>query len=71
MVKVPFTSSISAIALDCEMVVGGDEDDSLDLCAGVCLVDEEEKVVFQCYVKPPLPIADYRLQNVSNLLFLL
>ena len=51
--------NISAIAMDCEMV-GGGQDGSLDLCARVCLVDEEEKVVFHCYVKPPIPITDYR-----------
>ncbi|XP_057853383.1 RNA exonuclease 4-like [Cryptomeria japonica] len=52
-------SNISAIAMDCEMV-GGGQDGSLDLCARVCLVDEEEKVVFHCYIKPPIPITDYR-----------
>ncbi|XP_057853379.2 RNA exonuclease 4-like isoform X1 [Cryptomeria japonica] len=50
---------ISAIALDCEMV-GGGQDGSLDLCARVCLVNEEEKVLFHYYVKPPIPITNYR-----------
>lgn len=49
----------SAVALDCEMV-GGGQDGSLDLCARVCLVDEEENVLFQTYVKPQLPVTDYR-----------
>ena len=35
----------SAIALDYEMV-GGGWDGSLDLCARVCFVDEEENVIF-------------------------
>ncbi|GLJ21337.1 hypothetical protein SUGI_0392320 [Cryptomeria japonica] len=52
-------SNISGIAMDCEMV-GGGRDGSLDLCARVCLVDEEEKVIFHCYVRPPIPITDYR-----------
>ncbi|GLJ21334.1 hypothetical protein SUGI_0392260 [Cryptomeria japonica] len=51
--------NISAIAMDCEMV-GGGQDGSLDICARVCLVDEEEKVVFHCYVNPTIPITDYR-----------
>ncbi|XP_057853368.1 uncharacterized protein LOC131063534 [Cryptomeria japonica] len=54
------SSNISAIAMDCEMV-GGGQNGSLDFCTRVCLVDEDEKVVFHCYVKPPIPITDYRL----------
>eukprot|EP01018_Ginkgo_biloba_P009104 Gb_08879 [translate_table: standard] len=50
---------VSAISLDCEMV-GGGQDGSLDLCARVCLVDEDENLVFHTYVKPQLPITDYR-----------
>ncbi|KAI3979889.1 hypothetical protein MKX01_042543, partial [Papaver californicum] len=47
-----------AIALDCEMV-GGGSDGTLDLCARVCLVDENENVVFHTYVVPELPVTDY------------
>ncbi|KAH9318678.1 hypothetical protein KI387_020447, partial [Taxus chinensis] len=53
-----FNTQLSAIALDCEMV-GGGQDGSLDLCVRVCLIDEEEKVVFHCFVKPPIPVTDY------------
>ncbi|MCL7037223.1 hypothetical protein MKW94_027862, partial [Papaver nudicaule] len=37
-----------AIALDCEMV-GGGSDGTLNLCARVCLIDENENVVFHAY----------------------
>ena len=52
-------TSISAISLGCEMV-GGGHDGSLDLCAKLCLVDEEEKLLFYTYVKPQLPVTSYR-----------
>ena len=48
-----------AIALDCEMV-GGGSDGSLELCARVCLVDEDEKLIFQTYVLPQIPVTNYR-----------
>jgi len=48
-----------AIALDCEMV-GGGSDGSLDLCARVCLVDEDENLTFHSYVQPQIPVTDYR-----------
>lgn len=48
-----------AIAMDCEMV-GGGSDGSLDLCARVCLIDEDEKLLFHAYVEPPIPVTNYR-----------
>jgi len=48
-----------AIAMDCEMV-GGGSDGSLELCARVCLVDEDENLIFHTYVKPQIPVTNYR-----------
>lgn len=48
-----------AIALDCEMV-GGGSDGSLELCARVCLVDEDENLIFHTYVHPQIPVTNYR-----------
>ncbi|KAI4349552.1 hypothetical protein L6164_010129 [Bauhinia variegata] len=48
-----------AIAMDCEMVGGGD-DGSLDLCARICLVDGDEKIIFHSYVRPQIPVTNYR-----------
>lgn len=53
--------SREAIAIDCEMV-GGVSDCSLDLCARVCLVDEDEKLIFHTYVLPQIPVTDYRYE---------
>ncbi|KAL3517543.1 hypothetical protein ACH5RR_020132 [Cinchona calisaya] len=50
-----------AIAIDCEMV-GGGSNGSLDLCARVCLVDEDEKILFHTYVLPQIPVTDYRFE---------
>ncbi|MCO5593385.1 hypothetical protein L7F22_047397 [Adiantum nelumboides] len=50
-----------AVALDCEMV-GGGPDGSLHLCARVCIVDENENVLLNTYVKPELPVTDYRFE---------
>ncbi|GFP97863.1 rna exonuclease 4 [Phtheirospermum japonicum] len=50
-----------AVALDCEMV-GGGSDGSLDLCARVCLIDEDEKPIFHTYVQPQIPVTDYRYE---------
>ncbi|XP_043707946.1 uncharacterized protein LOC122657338 [Telopea speciosissima] len=49
------------IAIDCEMV-GGGSDGSLDICARVCLIDEGENVVLHTYVKPQIPITNYRYE---------
>lgn len=48
-----------AIAIDCEMV-GGGSDGTLDLCARVCLIDEDENLLFHTYVRPEIPITNYR-----------
>ncbi|KAJ8898688.1 hypothetical protein K2173_004722 [Erythroxylum novogranatense] len=48
-----------AVAIDCEMV-GGGSDGSVDLCARVCLVDEDENVILCTYVQPQSPITNYR-----------
>lgn len=50
-----------AIAMDCEMV-GGGSDGSLDLCARVCLIGEDEKLLFHAYVEPPIPVTNYRYE---------
>lgn len=50
-----------AVALDCEMV-GGGSDGSINICARVCLVDEDENVLLNTYVQPLLPVTDYRYE---------
>lgn len=50
---------LEAIAIDCEKV-GGGSDGSLDLCARVCLVDEDENIIFHTYVQPQIPVTNYR-----------
>ncbi|PKU64637.1 uncharacterized protein LOC110115819 [Dendrobium catenatum] len=52
------------IALDCEMV-GGGSDGSLDVCARVCLIDLNEDVIFHSYVKPIIPVTDYRYETTG------
>lgn len=47
------------VALACKMV-GGGSDGSLDICARVCLIDESENIIFHTYVKPPIPVTNYR-----------
>lgn len=53
------TRGTQVVALACKMV-GGGSDGSLDLCAKVCLIDEYENIIFQSYVKPLLPVTNYR-----------
>ena len=48
-----------AIAIDCEMV-GGGSDGTLDLCGRVCLIDEDENLIFHTYVQPQIPVTNYR-----------
>jgi len=43
-------------------MVGGGSDGSLDLCARVCITDESENVVFHTYVKPTIPVTNYRYE---------
>ncbi|CAN6702704.1 unnamed protein product [Malus baccata var. baccata] len=53
------TRGTQVVALACKMV-GGGSDGSLDLCAKVCLTDEYDNIIFQSYVKPLLPVTNYR-----------
>lgn len=48
-----------AVAMDCEMV-GGGSDGSIDLCARVCLVDEDENIILHTYVQPQIHVTNYR-----------
>nr|GMD20025.1 RNA exonuclease 4 isoform X1 [Ipomoea batatas] len=48
-----------AVALGCA-IIGGGSDGSLDLCARVCLIDEDENIVFHTYVVPHISLTDYR-----------
>ncbi|KAL8193518.1 hypothetical protein R6Q57_026653 [Mikania cordata] len=50
-----------AVSLACKMV-GGGSDGSLDLCAKVCIIDEYENILFRSYVKPYLPVTNYRYE---------
>ncbi|KAF5740369.1 C2H2L domain class transcription factor [Tripterygium wilfordii] len=52
------------VALACKMV-GGGSDGSLDLCARVCIVDENENIIFHSYVKPPIPVTNYRYESTG------
>ncbi|KAF5183617.1 Rna exonuclease [Thalictrum thalictroides] len=53
------TKGPQVVALGCKMV-GGGSDGTLDLCARVCLVDENENTIFHTYVKPLIPVTNYR-----------
>ncbi|GJN37721.1 hypothetical protein PR202_gb26702 [Eleusine coracana subsp. coracana] len=53
-----------ALALGCKMV-GAGSDGSLDVCARVCLVDERENVVYETFVKPPIPVTQYRYERTG------
>ncbi|EXC20283.1 RNA exonuclease 4 [Morus notabilis] len=52
------------VALACKMV-GGGSDGSLDICARVCLIDEFENIIFHSYVKPPIPVTNYRYETTG------
>ncbi|OAY25804.1 RNA exonuclease 4 [Manihot esculenta] len=52
------------VALACKMV-GGGSDGSLDLCGRVCLIDENENIIFHTYVKPPIPVTNYRYESTG------
>ncbi|KAH7432778.1 hypothetical protein KP509_07G039500 [Ceratopteris richardii] len=49
------------VALDCEMV-GGGPDGAVDLCARICIINENETVLINTFVKPELPVTDYRFE---------
>ncbi|CAH2080023.1 unnamed protein product [Thlaspi arvense] len=63
---IDYTSSRSprVVALSCKMV-GGGSDGSLDLCARVCITDESENVIFHTYVKPMIPVTNYRYETTG------
>ncbi|KAK4282422.1 hypothetical protein QN277_013801 [Acacia crassicarpa] len=52
------------VALACKMA-GGGSDGSLDLCARVCIIDERENILFHSYVKPPIPVTNYRYETTG------
>ncbi|KAK6928327.1 Exonuclease, RNase T/DNA polymerase III [Dillenia turbinata] len=58
------TRGPQVVALACKMV-GGGSDGTLDLCARVCLVDEYENIIFHTYVKPQLPVTNYRYETTG------
>lgn len=58
------TRGPQVVALACKMV-GGGSDGSLDLCGRVCLIDEHENIIFQCYVNPLIPITNYRYETTG------
>lgn len=53
------TKGKRAVAMDCEMV-GSGPDGSRDICARVCLVDEDDNLLFHAYIKPQFPVTNYR-----------
>ncbi|XP_050383180.1 uncharacterized protein LOC126799961 isoform X2 [Argentina anserina] len=57
-------NSGQTVALACKMV-GGGSDGSLDLCARVCLTDEYDNIIFHSYVKPPMPVTNYRYETTG------
>ncbi|KAK1302317.1 hypothetical protein QJS10_CPB12g00200 [Acorus calamus] len=52
------------VALACKMV-GGGSDGSLDQCARVCLIDEDENIIFHAYIKPQIPVTNYRYETTG------
>ncbi|KAB1209178.1 RNA exonuclease 4, partial [Morella rubra] len=58
------TRCSQVVALACKMV-GGGSDGSLDLCARVCLIDESENIIFYTYVKPSIPVTNYRYETTG------
>ncbi|KAM3325973.1 hypothetical protein P3S67_001099 [Capsicum chacoense] len=53
-----------ALTIDCEMIGG---DSSQDLCTRVCVVDEDEKLIFHSYVLPQNPVTDYGYLLATNI----
>ncbi|KAL6627570.1 hypothetical protein ACP70R_031296 [Stipagrostis hirtigluma subsp. patula] len=52
------------LALGCKMV-GAGSDGSLDVCARVCVVDEQESILFETFVKPLIPVTHYRYETTG------
>ncbi|XP_051141205.1 RNA exonuclease 4-like isoform X2 [Andrographis paniculata] len=57
-------SKTKVVSLSCKMV-GGGTDGTMDLCARVCLIDEHEKIIFQTYIKPLIPVTNYRYDTTG------
>jgi DNA polymerase III epsilon subunit-like protein len=53
-----------ALALGCKMV-GAGSDGTLDVCARVCVIDEQENILFEAFVKPLLPVTQYRYETTG------
>ncbi|RCV24280.1 hypothetical protein SEVIR_5G071000v4 [Setaria viridis] len=53
-----------ALALGCKMV-GAGSDGSLDVVARVCVVDEQENIVYEAFVKPLIPVTHYRYETTG------
>ncbi|PKA56731.1 Small RNA degrading nuclease 1 [Apostasia shenzhenica] len=60
----PRSQSARIVAMGCKMV-GGGSDGSLDICARVCLIDEEENVIFHTYIRPQIPVTNYRYESTG------
>uniref|UniRef100_A0A803QJA6 Exonuclease domain-containing protein n=1 Tax=Cannabis sativa TaxID=3483 RepID=A0A803QJA6_CANSA len=52
------------VAMACKMV-GGGMDGTLDVCARVCLIDQNENIIFHTYVKPTIPVTNYRYETTG------
>ncbi|MQM06395.1 hypothetical protein Taro_039217 [Colocasia esculenta] len=52
------------VALACKMV-GGGSDGSLNFCARVCIVDEEENIIFHTFLKPQIPVTNHRYETTG------
>ncbi|KAF7055691.1 hypothetical protein CFC21_063191 [Triticum aestivum] len=52
------------VALGCKMV-GGGSDGTLDVCGRVCVIDENETIVFENFVRPLLPVTHYRYETTG------
>ncbi|KAL5582565.1 hypothetical protein UlMin_015007 [Ulmus minor] len=58
------TRGTQVVAMACKMV-GGGTDGSLDLCARVCIIDQYENIIFHTYIKPTLPVTNYRYETTG------
>ncbi|CAI0456084.1 unnamed protein product [Linum tenue] len=59
-----YSRGTQVVALACKMV-GGGSDGSLDLCGRVCLIDENENILFHSYIKPLIPVTNYRYDTTG------
>ncbi|XP_057983382.1 RNA exonuclease 4 [Malania oleifera] len=58
------TRGQQVVALACKLV-GGGSDGSLDVCARVCIIDENENIIFHTYVKPHIKVTNYRYETTG------